>query len=194
MTRSSHVLSRVVAAALLVFAAGAGALRAQDAVSLPGGAQSLSETHKDWTVTCGVIKAAAADGKRSRTEDADGVRACALTQRQVTEKKQNVLTVELQPDGAGMKGALVLPFGLSLPKGVSLQVDRKTFGKPLGFFTCLPAGCFVPLRLDAGMVAMLGKGQALLVLAADRTGKPLQLSISLAGFDAALQRVTALTN
>jgi len=119
----------------------------------------------------------------------DGSHVCVLSQQQVTENRQRVLTEELRIDGNGLAGVMTLPFGLALSKGVVLQADKAGPGDPIVFSTCLPAGCLVPLQLDAAMVAALRKGNTLSLLVFDRNGQPLELSISLAGFAAAYDRV-----
>ena len=102
----------------------AGASAAQD-VSLPGGAASLNEAHGDWTVAC-VVR-----------PDAQGtkVKQCAFVQEQFqlkdgqSQARQRVMRVELRPEKGGVKGFLVLPFGLDLASGVTYQLDE---GKPGG--------------------------------------------------------------
>lgn len=47
--------------------------------------------------------------------------------------------------GNALAGTLILPFGLALAKGATLQVDDKAVGQPQTFCTCLPGGCIVPL-------------------------------------------------
>jgi len=179
-------------ALLAALAAGATSANAQDE-GLPGGAQSLSETYKDWTVACRLIEQAArsAETKQDRSASSAGapMRICAVSQQQVTQNRQTVLTVEIRPDGDGLTGVMILPFGLALAKGVLLKVDDAGPGDLIAFSTCLPAGCLVPLQLDADMVAALRKGNTLSLLVSDRGGQPLELAISLVGFAAAYDRV-----
>jgi invasion protein IalB len=154
---------------------------AAHAQGLPGGASSLSETHRDWTVAC------AAPEQTVR---------CAITQTQVRgENGQRILAIELAPgaDG-GMAGTLVLPFGLRLDSGVRLMVDDNAPLPALRFSTCLPTGCLVPLLLDTSTLAMLRAGTTLGVMAtANDNGEPLTLSVPLAGMGSALDRVVQLS-
>lgn len=144
----------------------------------PGGASSVSETYKDWSVSCVLQEA----GKR-----------CALTQTQTQQGGQRVLAIELSaPNGNRLTGVLVLPFGLALDSGATLQIDDKPAGQPLRFRTCLPAGCLIPLNFDAAMIAALRNGTALKVKVHADGGKETMLSISLQGFPAALDRTAAL--
>ncbi|WP_455707330.1 invasion associated locus B family protein [Mesorhizobium sp. ORM8.1] len=48
---------------------------------------------------------------------------------------------------ATLAGNLVLPFGLVLDAGATLQ-DRQQLLEALRFSTCSPARCVVPLTLD----------------------------------------------
>ncbi len=158
-----------------------GSALTQETATLPGGASSLNETHGDWTVTC-----ATPEG---------GVR-CTISQTQTSgQNGQRVLAIELhttQEDGTA--GILVLPFGLQLDKGVELSLDESGTATPHGFSTCLPVGCLVPLTFDAKTAAGLRAGAKLLVKAtASDTAKDINFSISLNGFGAALDRVTALS-
>lgn len=148
--------------------------------ALPGGATSLNETFEDWIVNCAV---------------AEGTRRCLLSQQQHSQQtRQLVLAVELVPaaDGA-LQTTLVLPFGLALDEGVTLQVDELPQMAPQRFRTCLPVGCIVTLSVDEATQASLRSGAAVKVAAkADGTGETLALAISLKGFGPALDRVQAL--
>ncbi|MEO9340362.1 invasion associated locus B family protein [Mesorhizobium sp. SB112] len=61
---------------------------------------------------------------------------CAFSQPQSNAKGQNVLSVELQPAGDATSGVLVLPFGLAVTQGITLQVDEAESRTPCPFFTC----------------------------------------------------------
>lgn len=149
------------------------------APSTPAGPSALSETYNDWEVAC----SAAGEGRR-----------CSLAQRQAREDGQRVLAIELMPQAGELKGMLVLPFGLGLAKGVSFAIDDSDAGKALPFSTCLPAGCLVPLAFAADTIEALRQGTTLkLGVFTSDTGEPVQLSISLKGFAAALERTAALT-
>ncbi|MDR2214000.1 MAG: invasion associated locus B family protein [Pseudomonadales bacterium] len=152
------------------------------AQGLPGGATSLRESHGDWTVACAVTSA---EGNTST--------ACTLSQEQtVTSTGQRVLAIELLPAGQGAEGTLVLPFGLMLARGASLQVDEEAAITQVAFRTCLPIGCIVPLSIDAKMLAALRKGLALKIGVTGEGDAAVPLSVSLAGFSSAFDRVTAL--
>ena len=156
-----------------------GGVTAQDGAALPGGASSLQETYQDWLVSC-----VQANGKR-----------CALSQR-TQQNGQQLVAIELVPAGEGetATGTLVLPFGLALDAGVALQVDDNPAGAPLRFSTCLAGGCLVPLSFDAALLEGLRAGETLkLTSRAADSDRGVPLSISLKGFAAAFDRLSALT-
>ena len=148
---------------------------------LPGGASSLREAHGDWTVAC----EANAKGK-----------SCSVSQ-QLTDGRsgQRVLAIELGAPAAdgGMRGTLVLPFGLLLDKGVALQVDETPASAPFGFKTCLPAGCIVEAAFSKPALDAWRKGTniKLKAFAAD-TDAEVPLTVSLKGLAPALDRAAAL--
>lgn len=171
------------AAALLISCTGAFSVHAQDnASSLPGGASSLSETHGDWAVQCRLIQ----------VKDEASKPVCSLSQQQQDNKGSRVLAVELQPTADGASGALVLPFGLQLSKGVALQIDEAKAGAAQPFSTCLPAGCLVPLNFGDAQLKALNSGKTLNLITEALAGDEVKLSVSLTGFSAALNRVKEL--
>ncbi len=150
----------------------------QPASSLPGGATSLQETHGDWVVGCALQGA---------------VKRCGMTQEQTNQQtRQRVFAVELTPVGDKIEGVLLLPFGLVLDQGVSLQVDDQTQGQPLRFRTCLAAGCLVPVTFDARQTVALRGGTALKMRVMPEGGQSTVLTVSLKGLGGALDRTIAL--
>lgn len=153
---------------------------AQTAPSLPGGASSLQESYQDWRVACEIVHVA---------------KRCAMSQQQARQDGQRVLAVELQAAvNDTMAGTLLLPFGLLLDAGVTLQIDDKPALAPLGFRTCLSAGCVVPLSLDKNTIAALRAGASLkLKASAADTGQEVILTVSLKGLAAAIDRIKVLS-
>lgn len=148
------------------------------ASTLPGGASSLNETYRDWQLAC---------VQQTTTK------RCAFSQSQAQQNGQRVLAIELSaPTGNTVTGIIILPFGLALDKGITLQIDDQPAGQALQFRTCLQAGCVVPLSFDAPTLTTLRAGVALKVKAISDGGQATPFSISLQGFDAALDRVAAL--
>ncbi|MDR0781923.1 MAG: invasion associated locus B family protein [Pseudomonadales bacterium] len=164
---------------LAIAASAAWSASAPSNPGLPGGASSLQETYDDWTVAC-VVQAA---GK-----------TCAMQQEQhVQQSGQLVLAAELRPAGTGVGGTLVLPFGLALAKGATVQIDEGAVSAPLAFSTCVPVGCVVPVSFDAKMLDGLRKGVAFKIkVVPDGGGDAAQFAVSLKGFSAAFDRVAAL--
>jgi invasion protein IalB len=145
---------------------------------LPSGAQTVAETYQDWQMVCTQPK---------------GGKHCAVGQQQTDSKSgQRILAIELQPQGDKADGVLVLPFGLTLDKGVALRIGETDLGPGLRFKTCLPQGCMVPVSIDAKALAALRKASALTVNAFGDNDQPMAFSISLKGFGAALDRAGVL--
>ncbi|WP_027993438.1 invasion associated locus B family protein [Sinorhizobium meliloti] len=166
-----------IAAAAAALMALTAPVMAQEATSkLPGGASSLQETYETWSLTC-----------QSTPE-----RVCAISQQQVQQNGQRVLAIELKREADGLTGNLVLPFGLQLNAGATLQIDAETPQQPLRFSTCLPAGCLVTLNFNTEAVAALGGGTVLKVTVQSIDGKEVPLTIQLKGLAAALDRLEAL--
>lgn len=163
--------------AAIAFTALTNVATAQDAApKLPGGASWLQETYQDWNLTC--------QGQPQTV--------CAVSQQQ-TQRDQRVLAIELKHDGDNLSGNLVLPFGLLLDAGVTLQIDEQQPREPIGFLTCLPAGCLVRLDVDADMVNALRTGVSLKAKVQGTDQKETILPISLKGLAAALDRLKVLS-
>jgi invasion protein IalB len=154
---------------------------AQTSPALAAGATSVNETYTDWVVLCSVT---------------DKGRVCLMTQQQrKKDTNQLVLAIELASVAAEqLRGNLVLPFGLRLADGVTLQIDGGPVSKPLPFATCLPAGCIVQVAFDPVTLKALKSGTALKLTAkAHEGGQDVVFGVSLKGFAAAHDRVLALS-
>lgn len=173
--RRTGVLIAAAAFLVTVSATSAGEQRTPAA-----GPSALSETYEDWLVAC------VATGETGKQ--------CTFSQSQSNQNGQRVLTIELSPaEDGGLKGTLVMPFGLNLDKGVTFSVDNTTPGKPSRFTTCLPGGCIARLTFTPATVASLRQGTALkLGTFASDSEKEVSFSISLKGFGTALERTVAL--
>jgi len=179
MLKKSVILTGIGMAAL----AAASAFAADP--SLPNGATSLREQYADWTVLCGI-----------NTDGDNKTKVCSMQQEQVRQVKngpsQRVLAVELQPKDKGLEGVLVLPLGLKLDKGATLKIDEGKASDASPFRTCVFAGCIVDIKADDKMAASLGKGKAIAVKTVSDEGKDADFSISLNGFQNAMNRVNEL--
>lgn len=153
---------------------------AQQSPSLPGGASSLQETYEDWRVMCAQQNALPP--------------VCSTSQTQVQKNGQRVLSIDLAGSNGSAKGNLILPFGLLLEAGVSLQANDEPMGEALPFKTCLPAGCIVPVVLDSKLIGAMSKGGALKIQAkAYGKEQAVNFQISLKGFSNALDRANKLS-
>lgn len=151
-------------------------------VSLPGGATSLREVHGDWVVSCAIT----GEGSQAR-------KSCSMSQEQQDGNSgQRVIAMEIQPSAEGDRATLVLPFGLDLAAGASLQIDDGARGASLPFRTCVPVGCIVSTGMDSEMQASLRDGTALKVHARADGGRETAFSISLKGFGGAFDRTAQL--
>ncbi|MBP1848072.1 invasion protein IalB [Rhizobium petrolearium] len=147
--------------------------------TLPGGASSLQETYQDWRVACGVAQS----GK-----------VCSMSQVQQQQNGQRILAIELQPSKDGsVTGVLAMPFGLQLDAGANLKIDNNPPLPNLRFSTCVPAGCLLPVNFSAANVATLKTAATLNITAISlEASQPVNLSVSLKGFAAALERLNQL--
>lgn len=98
-----------------------------------------------------------------------------------------------RPTADRADGVLILPFGVALAQGVTLQLDGAPPVGPLRFRTCLPVGCVAPIAFDARFIAFLRKGQTLALTMAAEDGKALTIKLPLKGLGAAIDRAVALS-
>jgi invasion protein IalB len=171
-----------IAAVLLGIVCGTSVLAAQAGganQALPGGANSIQEAHGDWRVAC---------------SQQGAQKVCTLSQQIMDRSsRQRILAIELNaPASDHVEGTLILPFGLTLDKGITFQVDELAAGPTLRFRTCLPAGCIVSVRFDAKALAALKTGTALTVKATGDNEQEIPFTISLRGFASAIDRTAAL--
>ena len=152
----------------------------QPAETLPNGAAAINETFGDWTVDCRVV---------------EGRKSCLLSQAQGDRQTgRRVYAIELRaPKDGKVDGAVLMPFGLKLDSGAVLTLDDKDFGSGLRFSTCVPAGCLLPVSLPTTAVTALKGGKQLTVGSLNLgDGQLVSFNVSLEGFSAALDRLTAL--
>lgn len=155
-------------------AAPAAAAPVAPAITFTGGASSISETHGDWTMICGV----------------QGKKVCVITQTLGdSQSGQRIVTVEFEAAGDGVEGTLMMPFGLRLSEGVRTQIGGVTVGKTAPFASCYDRGCMAAFSMDGEVTNLLKRGQDLnLIAIADDSGENVQVKASLAGFTSALAR------
>jgi invasion protein IalB len=174
------LLSRAVAIGFLVGFAGV----MSAPLAFAQNPDSLSETYKDWIVTC--TTSAPQDGQPA-------VQSCEMTQEQKQQDSgQRVLAVALRPsaEAGGAEMTLVLPFGLKLAFGVQISVADVPMVDE-AFKTCLPAGCIVQTTLSAEVVTALLASETATISMTTTADEKLDLSVSLQGFGAAWARLGA---
>ncbi|WP_052503016.1 invasion associated locus B family protein [Brucella anthropi] len=180
-----NIKSRIVTSVmgLCVFACSIQFAAASDAFS--GGATSVREQHGDWSLICAVV-----EKNERKTKD------CVIQQEQVKKAEngpsQRVLAIEFHRQNKELNGVLVLPLGLRLEDGVVLQVDDAKPMAKKNFSTCLYSGCLVDLTAEQKVDASLVKGKTLSVKAVTNDEKPIEFSVSLNGFQTALDRASEL--
>lgn len=153
---------------------------AQEGVSLPGGASSLTETHGTWVVSCRLV---------------DGRKDCMFSQTAANSQTgQTVVAIELAVVGQRAEGMLLTAFGLRLDAGIQLSIDGQQLGSAQRFLTCMATGCLVPLDLDEISLTALRVGGMLEVTGINaRSGEAVTVPLSLQGFTAALSRTAELS-
>jgi invasion protein IalB len=158
---------------------------ADDSTPLPNGANAINETYGDWTTHCQTS---------TKTDQPKGAVQCAVSLVEVDQKtKQRILTLVFNPgDNGSVKGVLILPFGLSLQNGVTIQIDDGPATSALMFRTCLPAGCLISLDWPSQTVEALGNSKQLKINAQSDQGQAAPFVVSLNGVGPALARAASL--
>lgn len=147
------------------------------------GSYYAKSTHQDWTIRC--IKAD------------QGTDPCELYQLLKDGEGNSVAEMTLIPlsNGDVAAGAtMVVPLETDLTRGLSLSVDGgEARGYPFSF--CAPVGCVSRMGFTGSELSGLKRGGkasiSLLPFGADPE-KPVELELSLAGFTAAFDELSAL--
>lgn len=168
--------------------AGAQTVKPKQTAAVPAMPSNVEETYDAWRVVCRQVTPKDAEGPPAAQ------RQCSVVQQQYDESsKQRVLAIEFQqPTPDKLDGVAVLPFGLALERGVTLQIDSTPLVVTARYRTCLPAGCLVPLSLDSKLIAAFRKGQTLVLTLDADDGKSLNLKVPLKGLVPAIDRAIAL--
>lgn len=160
-----------------------GTVQAQEAVEGPS---SVQETYRDWVVSCVTPQA---------TEAAPApARICEMRQElRQAEGNQRVLTMALQPaaEGTGATVTMIAPFGLLLSQPVTIDV-AETRVADVPFRTCYPQGCVATAPLAQAAVDLIAAGAEAVVGMTSTDGQTLTLTVSLAGFTGAWNRLLDL--
>ena len=92
--------------------------------------------------------------------------------------------------GAGLH---VLPFGILLDSGVTLQLDDQPPLSQQRFRTYLPTGCMAVFAVDRPTLGKMRGGSVLKLNVTTDAETPLTFPVSLRGLTAALDRMAALS-
>ena len=125
-----------------------------------------------WATRCDEPK----DGKPKNCE--------AFQSLTVTETKQRFMEIAFAhpKDAKETSVAIVLPLGIIVSAGGTLQADEDPEGKKFQILTCVPEGCVARFNLDDAFMDKLKKAKSLTVGLAETTGKPMNVKLSLEGF------------
>lgn len=134
----------------------------------------------NWRVSC-------------ETDAQDGRKGCFIVQNLVLrEGGQRVLQfaigfVEETPEPIVL---LSLPLGISLPPGAEIQIDE---GKPTRIVIerCEPNGCRAGMKLKPEMLEAFRNGDHLSVTFYDAKRQPIEVALSLEGFEEGLAALAA---
>jgi invasion protein IalB len=154
----------VLGAVVLMAAAGVILLWPQASEDQPSMA---SFGFEDWSVRCDVVQARA---------------ACGLTQ-QVADARLGRPVLQLtfvSTTSGAVKLAAVVPLGISVPDGATLQVGDLT--RRIDYAQCLAAGCIALLDVDDELVGKMKQGGEARLGVVNRTGAPIAVPVSLKGF------------
>jgi invasion protein IalB len=123
--------------------------------------------------------------------DAQARQSCVLRQLLVDDRGRKILGVTISRQGSGLAIEADGPLGLSIPFGLSLQVDDERI--PLQMLSCSPAGCIAASRLDEESLGRLTGARAVSVVFKDyATDKILSVAISPAGLVQGIALIKAL--
>jgi invasion protein IalB len=146
--------------------------------------QTISERQfQDWMVRCG-------------RRDEQGAEFCEMHQQRIDSEERTIMLVAVgQVPGTSDLGLLIiLPLGILLPAGVTLQVDDGA-EVPLQVDRCERQGCRIEMLLEPELMNRLKSGREAKVFfeAHDPQGERQRLGvpISLLGFTAALNEIAA---
>lgn len=133
-----------------------------------------------WTLNC--------------ASGATGTLECQMSQN-LTESKsgQRVLTVTIrkQPKDGTMALLLALPHGLYIPSGASYQIDQGA-KNAVAIQTSDQNGAYAAVPLNEALIAALKAGTTLNVAMESLARSPVTIPLSLNGFTAAFDKLSAV--
>ncbi|MBX9932336.1 MAG: invasion associated locus B family protein [Methylobacterium sp.] len=156
----------------------------------PEGANALSESYSDWTMTC----SRQAQGDGSGQDAAAAKPSCLLTQAQGNARTgKREFTIELRtPVDGRAEGLILMPFGFLIEQGVSFKLDDTVLGKGAPYVSCTLEGCLVPISLPTLATDAMKTAKALSVIGMRQDAKePTTITVPLGGFAPAFARAIA---
>ena len=144
------------------------------------GKPTVSEnTHGSWTVRCETAEAGTQSG-------------CIMFQNVVLKTGgQPVLhfAIGYAPEDGTPTVIISLPLGISLPPGISIQIDEgKTANFPVE--RCEPEGCRAGMKLRDATIEQLTSGVRLTITFHDGERQPITVPLSLDGFGDGFQALS----
>jgi invasion protein IalB len=150
-----------------------------DTVSTDPAAGAEAPKGSQWATRCDEPK----DGKPAHCE--------AFQSLTVTDTKQRFMEVAFAHPKDTMETAvaIVMPLGIVVSAGGTLQADEDPEGKKFQILTCVPEGCIARFNLDDAFMTKLKSAKTMTVGMAEASGKPMNVKLSLEGFSDALAAI-----
>jgi invasion protein IalB len=152
----------------------------QPAAAPPPAAATVA-THGAWQIQC--------------STDKDGKKGCGMVQVTRSEKNPKVgLSLVIVRAKQGEKDVVMMrvmaPIGVYLPTGVALEVDGTAVGR-VPFTRCRPQICEALAEASPETLGKMKKGTAANFIVYEAPGLGVPMKISLEGFSAGLDSLTA---
>lgn len=151
--------------------------------ALPGAAvaqeapteQNIAAQESPWQVNC------------TPTEQGAEV-ACSMVKSLTINQGQQVIAQAAVVAGEPTVLRLLVPHGMSLPEGLTLQVDGAAIAT-IAFRTSLPGGVIASTELTDDLEGALRAGARMQLEGVQNNGAILRLEMSLAGFSASVDKL-----
>ena len=147
----------------------------------PTGANSVTESYGDWSITC--------------THPGEKI-TCIVAQAQGdSQTGRRKFGIEFQtPKDGRAEGIVLMPFGLSIEPGITFKLDDQVLGKGAPYSACGPDGCFVPIGFPTPALDGMRTAKKLFVIGhKSGSSDDATITVPLEGFAQALDRAVALS-
>lgn len=116
---------------------------------------------------------------------------CVLRQLLIDDRGRKILSLTISRKGSGLAIEADGPLGLSIPFGLSLQIDTEKV--PLQLLSCSMQGCLAVSRLDEESLRQLIAARAIAIVFKDFiSDKVLSISVSPVGLGQGIALIRAL--